>query len=351
MLVTSVLVPYWLRLGLWLTAPQEPQCAKIRKVSIIMPVFNEEHYIVKRSLNVKDSLAQIAHPHEVSIGSDGSQDKTLQLAREFIDKHQLANWKVLDFPNEGKGRTINKLVHQSTGDLIISTDADVSMDPHSIDLIIKSFEADGGIGCLSCVPEFPHGHNTQSFYWDIEMKIREAESQMGKLIVVTGWLYAFRTTLFKDIPATAMADDLWVPLTILIQGFKCIHHKQLKAFSEKTDEGTEVKRRERVISGGADIIKRLFLPLLKEPALFMIVVFHKINRWLIPFWCLMIILTSLWLMPDLFIVYAFGIGLLTIVMTPQRLAYLIQSLISPVLSVFSMTRKKDLSKWDKTRIS
>lgn len=352
MVVNNLLVSYWLRFGASFGSRKSGKPGKVQKVSVIMPVFNEEAFIVKRLLNVKQSLSEISHAHEVLIGCDGCEDKTLQVAWEFIHKHQLKNWQVLDFPNEGKGRTINKLIHQSTGDLIISTDADVSMHPHAIDLIIKSFEADESMGCLSCIPEFSHrSRNTQSFYWDIEMKIRDAESQIGKLIVVTGWLYAFRRSLFKDIPETAMADDLWVPLTILLQGFKCSHHEELKVCSEKTDEATEVKRRQRVISGGADIIRRLFVSLLKTPGLFVVVFFHKINRWLLPFWCLIVFISSLWLEPLVLIAYVAIFLLAAVCLTPRRLFYLIHSVMVPILSFFKLARKRDLSKWEHTRIS
>jgi len=353
MLLTNFFVPQCLG-WLWRHFPDrhEHKPSTIHKLSVVLPVFNEEKLIARRLQNVLEALKETDCPHEVLIGSDGSEDKTVNVAMKFIEEHGLLErWKVFEFPNEGKGRTINKLVHHSTGELVISTDCDVSMDSHAIDGILKAFEADDQLGCVSCVPEFSHdSHNTQSFYWDIEMKIRETESQMGFLIVVTGWLYAFRRSLYKDIPTGAMADDLWVPLSILAQEYRCSHLSEIKAFSEETDERTEIKRRERVISGGADIVKRLLGQLLREPELLAIVFLHKINRWLVPVWGVLFLISSICLMPPLIIVYVIGLVIAGVYFGPQRLMFIFQSLYAPVLSFLHMRRKKDLSKWEKTRI-
>jgi cellulose synthase/poly-beta-1,6-N-acetylglucosamine synthase-like glycosyltransferase len=351
MILSNFLLPYGLRLAVRLGRGGAANPCRIEKVSVIIPVFNEEKYILARMANVKEALAHIERPHEVLIGSDGSTDNTVGVVEGFIREHQLRDWRVLSFSNEGKGRTINKLVGQSRGDLIVSTDADVSMDAKAVDLIIRTFEGDERVGCMSSVPTFFYEEkSSQSFYWNLEMKVRDAESRMGKLIVVTGWLYAFRKGLFSEIPSSAMADDLWVPLTVLIRGSKCVHHQRLKAFSEKTDEATEVSRRGRVISGGVDIVRRLFPELLKKPGLFWTVFFHKINRWLLPFWCLLIVLVSVSVSPYFLLVYLGLFALLAVYLTPRRLFYLVRSVISPVLSLFSMARKKDLSKWEHTRV-
>ena len=351
MLLANFLLPFCLRLGAVFGGKKRPvRSAGIKKVSVIIPVFNEEDHISERLVNVQESLAEFDRPYEVLIGSDGSTDKTAEVVKGFIWEHGFKNWKFFAFPKEGKGPTINKLVRQSRGDLIVSTDADVAMDRDAVGRIVRNFEDDGRLGCLSSVPTYSHEKkNSQSFYWAVEMKIRAAESRLGCLIVVTGWPYAFRRDAFAEIPSAAMADDLWIPLTTLLKGFRCRQDERLRALAERTDEATEVRRRERVISGGVDIVRRLSGELLKRRGLFLIVFFHKINRWLLPFWLFLLILSSGVLDVRLLIVYPAALIPAAAVAGPRRLFYFLGSALTPVLSVLQMRGKKDLSKWEHTR--
>ena len=323
----------------------------VERVTVILPLFNEADYIIPKMDNIRDAVSHTQTPCEVLLGSDGSTDKTVEVVEQYIRQHNLKDWRIRAFPNEGKGQTLSKLVKESQGDLIISTDADVRMDKDAIALAVSLFEQDAKLGCLSSVPTFAlKSMRTQSLYWKEEMKVREAESRMGKLIVVTGWLYAYRKAVYRDIPATAMADDLWVPLTVLLQGYRVIHHAAFKAYSEETDEQTEIARRKRVISGGADIVRRLFGDLLKHPALFMTVFLHKINRWLLPVWFLLLVVSSLIYKPVWMWVYLGLLAVLALILSPKRLWQLIRSVLTPVFAVFGMAGRKDLSKWEHTRI-
>ena len=322
----------------------------VSKLSVIMPVYNEEACIGRKMENIKGCLSLVTRPSEVLIGSDGSTDDTNQRIESFIQAHQLHSWRLLAFENQGKGQTINKLVRESSGDLIVSTDADTRMAPDALESIIHAFDADIQLGCLSSVPQY-HAQDMaiQSWYWKYELRFREAASRLGKLVVATGWLYAFRKAAFRDIPALAMADDLWIPLTVLLQNKKSAHLNDLKALSEFTDEQIEVKRRTRVITGGFDVVKRLLPEIMKKPGLFFVVFSHKINRWLMPAWLVAFVLTSLVLQPRA--VFAYGIlsAVFIGVLSPKRCYYLLYSVFSPALSAVKFVAHKDFSKWEHSR--
>lgn len=325
---------------------------EVQKVSVILPLFNEESCIQVKMDNVRLALDHCTKPYEVVMGSDGSTDNTVEVVERYIREYHLQNWRILSFENEGKGRTISKLVAAAKGDLIVSTDADVGMDQHAIALAVSQFEKDDRLGCLSSIPTFElEKMKSQSLYWKTEMMIRNAQSRMGQLIVVTGWLYAFRKDLYRDIPQTAMADDLWVPLTILLQGYRVAHHPDFKAYSEKTNEDTEITRRKRVISGGADIVKRLFGQLVFRPGLLGIVFLHKINRWLLPLWLFLFVTASIVYRPIVFWAYLGLLVVLASVLSPKRLWQLVRSVCSPIFAALHMGKRKDLSKWEHTRIS
>ncbi|MFA5261554.1 MAG: glycosyltransferase [Candidatus Omnitrophota bacterium] len=322
----------------------------VKKVSVIMPVYNEEDCIGRKMENLTECLERLNRPSEVLIGSDGSTDDTHKKVELFIQERRLNGWRLLAFEKQGKGPTINKLVRESSGDLIVSTDADTRMSPEALESIINAFDADAGLGCLSSIPQYDGRDMTiQSWYWKYELRFREAASRLGKLVVATGWLYAFRKEFFRDVPALAMADDLWIPLTVLLQDKKSVHLNNLKALSEFTDEHVEVKRRTRVITGGFDVIKRLFPEIIKKPGLLFVVFSHKINRWLLPVWMVVFILASLVIYPRIVFIYGILLAALVGVLSPKRCYYLLYSVFSPVLSAVQFVARKDFSKWDHTR--
>lgn len=324
---------------------------KVRKVSIILPVRDEEKVILEKLGNIRVGLEGVAVQVEVLVGSDGSADRTAELVRGFVAEQGLAGWQVLEFGKQGKGVTINKLVEAAAGELIISTDADTLMERGTVAKIIAAFEHDGKLGCLSCVPQFRGRRmSVQQAYWDYELRLRAAEARVGRLIVVTGWLYAFKKADFEPIPSEAMADDLWIPLTILLKKKTCIQRADITALSEHTDEATEVRRRKRVISGGLDIVNRLLPRLLKDPLLFFVVFSHKINRWMLPLWCGIFAICSAVLFPRAGLVYLAVLALMGLVLGPRRFYFLLYSVFTPVLSVLHLSRQKDLSKWERTTV-
>ena len=351
MLLHNFLAVVYLRAAAFILRRHKPVPGpSVSMVSVIMPVYNEEECIVRKLENLKACLGRTSRSCEVLIGSDGSTDRTHSRVNAFIQEHRLDNWRLFTFENQGKGQTITKLVRESRGDLIVSTDADTRMSEDALESIIGAFDADAGLGCLSSVPQY-HAHDMtiQSWYWKYELLFRGAASRLGMLVVATGWLYAFRKEMFRDIPEQAMADDLWIPLTVLLQDKESAHQSDLKALSEFTDEQVEIKRRTRVITGGVDVVKRLFPEIVKKPGLFFMVFSHKINRWLLPGWLALFILTSLVLQPKAVFIYCIALVVMIGVLSPRRCYYLLYSAFSPVVSAFKFFMHKDFSKWDHNR--
>jgi cellulose synthase/poly-beta-1,6-N-acetylglucosamine synthase-like glycosyltransferase len=351
MLAHNLLITGILKVLAWFRGHEPEFDDKIEKVSVIIPVFNEQNQIVDKIMDTLKALKGCDCGYEVLIGSDGSEDLTVDITRKYIEENNLQGFRLLAFANEGKGKTLNKLVEAATGDIIVSTDADTRIHEDAVKKTVHAFRKDKDLGCLSCVPVFTSKKmGLQAAYWDYELKLRAAESRLGQLVVVTGWLYAYRKQVFRPIPATAMADDLWVPLSILLDGFRCVQHTGVECFSEATDESTEVKRRKRVISGGADIVKRLLPRLKAKPLLFFIVFSHKINRWLLPFWAGLFFVTSLMINPLFLLLYAGLFFYLLISLGPRRFFYLAYSVVTPLFSIIKNFKTSDLSKWTATRI-
>lgn len=103
------------------------------KLSIIIPVFNEEKTI-NEILRRVDGIKIAKIDKEVIIVDDGSTDNS----RLIIQNSKLAGIKkVFHQGNKGKGAAIQTGIGKSTGEYIIIQDADLEYDPNYIKDLIK----------------------------------------------------------------------------------------------------------------------------------------------------------------------------------------------------------------------
>lgn len=108
---------------------------RFKKISIIIPVFNEEKYIAKI---IKEVLKANTHnlKKEVIVVNDGSTDKTKSILLKISNINnniQIINKK----KNEGKGASLKLGFLKSTGDIVLVQDSDTEYSPIDYPLLIK----------------------------------------------------------------------------------------------------------------------------------------------------------------------------------------------------------------------
>lgn len=107
----------------------------MKKLSIVMPVFNEEKTVeetVARVENVR--LDRIKK--EIIIINDASSDKTAQVLGELQEKfHDLRI--ITHKENRGKGAAVRTGFEAGTGDYFVIQDADLEYDPKYLQTLIK----------------------------------------------------------------------------------------------------------------------------------------------------------------------------------------------------------------------
>lgn len=109
-----------------------------KKLSIIIPVYNESVYII-RSLENVINVPILNYEKEIIVVNDGSTDNTFELLKKFNHIHKKIT--IISYSkNIGKGGALKKGIEKATGDIVIIQDADLEYDPDDYLLILKEFE-------------------------------------------------------------------------------------------------------------------------------------------------------------------------------------------------------------------
>lgn len=106
-------------------------------VSIIMPAYNAENTI----LRALDSLTSQTFRDEIEVIviNDGSKDGTAEVVNNFYNENAL-NWKLIFQVNSGEAQARNAGLDICTGKYILFLDADDSLHPDALELLVKVAE-------------------------------------------------------------------------------------------------------------------------------------------------------------------------------------------------------------------
>lgn len=113
-------------------------------VSVLVPAWNEEVGVLK---TLKSVLANPYDNVEIIVINDGSTDNSRQLINAFRAEHAILARRNGDkrvirqfyISNGGKGRALNYGIKRSTGEIILTIDADSALAPDAIGKLVEHF--------------------------------------------------------------------------------------------------------------------------------------------------------------------------------------------------------------------
>ena len=253
------------------------------RVSFIITAFNEEAKIQDKLENSL-ALEYPRHRLEIVVASDCSTDRTDEIVRAYADRGIRL---VRAAERKGKEAAQKLAVGQTTGEVLVFSDAATTLGSDGIKNIVKPFH-DPTVGCVSSVDRFVDADGKLSgegAYVKYEMLLRTLESKVNTLVGLSGSFFAARREV-----CSPWAEDLQSDFNTLLNSVK----RGLRGVSDIAsvgyyrnifDEKREYQRKVRTILRGIAVLMRS-LPMLNpfQYGLFAWQLFsHKLCRWLVPF--------------------------------------------------------------------
>lgn len=265
------------------------------EVSLLIAAYNEEDSIADK---IKNSL-EIDYPKEkmeIVVVSDGSTDRTDEIVKQF------ENTGVRLFRVEGRvGKTEarNQAVLAMRREIIVFSDATSVYKKDAIKKLVSNF-ADRTVGMVSGnLVYFDKTQGTMGLatklYWKYESAIKKAQSRLYTLTGAVGCINAFRRNLYHVLPPNII-EDFTEPLMIVAQDYRVVYEAQAISYERTTQKpAQEFKMRVRVIRGGMKGFLYAFrrLEFKKHGLVILQLIAHKVLRWLVPIFLMVLFFTNL----------------------------------------------------------
>jgi len=284
--------------SLFLRRPILKKTEGFPSLSIILSVWNEADVIESKLVNLL-SLDYPADQIEFLVGSDHSTDGTDAILAGFSDPRLRI---LTGNERQGKMAMLNELAALAKNEIIVFTDARQIFARDALRQLAGNFE-DPAVGCVSGELEFlPEKEGSTArgvdLYWRYEKFLRARESRIHSMLGATGAIYAIRRSLYMPLPESVILDDMFIPLHIILKGFRAVFDGSAKAYDRVAhDPGEEFRRKVRTLSGNYQILAlmpQMFNPM-RSPVAFQLWS-HKLLRLMVPFLMMAILVANYFLM-------------------------------------------------------
>jgi len=335
-------------------------------LSILIAAYNEEASIRRK---IEQTLALDYPPDliEILVLSDGSTDRTDAIVESLGDSRV----RLLHVAGrKGKTNAQNEGVKIARGEVLVFSDATTIYHPQALRYLASNY-ANPKVGAVSGRYQYfdaegcsPTGLGTIAF-WNYENFIKIFQSRIRTISGCCGCIYSVRREAYAPL-APEVISDLVQPLHVIRKGYRVLFEDRALAYEETTQSTSEeFAMRVRVVTRG--IRGLLSVPTLLMPWRFGWVSFqlwsHKILRWLVPFFLLVLLGSNLFLWQDSFyrlfllaqgVFYA--ITLFALLLPIQRLwkplgipLYFCTLNAAALLSVIEVMRGKKYVVWETVR--
>ncbi|GGC72787.1 glycosyltransferase family 2 protein [Marinobacter halophilus] len=260
-------------------------------VSLIVTAHNEAGRILEKLEN----CLKLSYPNlEVIVASDASTDETDQVVAEFSGQGVR-----LVRANERKGKEYAQLkaIKASSGEILVFSDVATSIPEGAIERMIRYFD-DPSVGAVSSEDRFVSRDGSvagEGAYVRYEMWLRGLESQRAGLVGLSGSFFAARREVCDENWDINSPSDFNTALNCARQGLVAVTAPDvLGYYQDVADASKEYQRKIRTIIRGLTALSRHMEVL--NPFRFGWFAFqvfgHKLMRWAVPWFQVLLFITS-----------------------------------------------------------
>jgi cellulose synthase/poly-beta-1,6-N-acetylglucosamine synthase-like glycosyltransferase len=283
-----------------------PVAGSSPRVSLVIACRNE----AARLPHKLENALQIDYENlEVIVASDASDDDSDSVVRSYADR----GVRLVRSPERrGKEYVQGLAVAAAEGEIVVFSDAGTDLTLDSIGWIVSAF-ADSSVGAVSSEDHYLSSDGKivgEGAYVRYEMWLRRLESGRAGLVGLSGSFFAVRRSLLGKWDPT-IPSDFACALRAVLAGTRAVSEPRVRGiYREIKDPRKEYGRKLRTVVRGMTAVARLSEVL--NPMRFGMFAFqvwgHKIMRWLVPWFMLLLFLTSVALR-DHGVIYALALAL------------------------------------------
>jgi cellulose synthase/poly-beta-1,6-N-acetylglucosamine synthase-like glycosyltransferase len=224
--------------------------APLPSISVIVAAHDEAAEIGGRL----DDLLDPANGHpplEVVVASDGSTDGTNEIVASYADRGVV----LLALPRVGKADALTAAVAASHGEILVFTDANTRFATGAVAALVAPF-GDPEVGGVAGDQVYIDGIDEdgtavgERAYWDLDRRLKVAESRAGNVVSATGAIYAVRRSLFRPV-VSGVTDDFITSVSVIDQGQRLVFAEDAIAYEPPARSGgDEFGRKVRIMTRG-----------------------------------------------------------------------------------------------------
>jgi cellulose synthase/poly-beta-1,6-N-acetylglucosamine synthase-like glycosyltransferase len=270
--------------------------AWVPRVSLIIACRNE----ARRLRHKLDNALSLDYPDiEILVCSDASDDGSDEIVAGYADRGVRL---VRSGERRGKEHAQGLAIAAAGGEILVFSDAGTDLPADSIRHIVDDL-ADPGIGAVSSEDRFISADNTvvgEGAYVRYEMWLRRLESERAGLVGLSGSFFAVRRSILRGWDAS-IPSDFACALQAVRAGTRAISDPRVVGiYRDIKDPGKEYARKIRTAVRGMSALAHLSEVL--NPFRYGWFSFqvwgHKLMRWMVPWFMLLLLFSSVWLAPQ-----------------------------------------------------
>lgn len=241
----------------------EPLTKKTKKptsASLLFCAFNEERSLPDKINNLY-RLKELYPFLEILAYDDDSDDQT----RSILKKHSEIITVIEGNGRNGKAYGMKKLAELARGEILIFTDANVTLKLDSIANLQECYQ-DPNVGGVCGKLEYVTNSKTVTaevgdFYWKLEERIKNLESNTGNVMGADGSIFSIRKMLYPMFPDTVL-DDMTVSMSVIFAGLRLVKDDSVVAYEQLVTERSDERSRKIRIAARAFHTHQYLRPLL-----------------------------------------------------------------------------------------